>query len=279
MTRRYTSSVTTIARRDADKTVSVIGVADGRIHSTLGYRTPTDGQAKAMDIAASRDGRRLFVIPGAEGTVLVYDTASWAMTKWDSMPILHEVGAGTAAANLALDEDRGTLWLSHSGRIRKLDLAGGGQQLEFQSFELDARTIAVNPATGELVAGGTTETEDARYPLNDYRAPFRHYEDDPPTLVRAYDPQSGKLARTYLGPGGTVLGLSINRSGSLIAAIKSRASPAARGVLLLWEARSGKLISAKEVGTDSIGDVAFSPDGTRLAYALGSVVHIVDLAP
>jgi len=272
----YTPSATTIARRDVDKTISVIDAGNGQIRRTLGYRPFEDGHAMAMDIAVSRDGRRVFVVPGSEGLVLVYDTASWSMSRWDNIPVVrNEVGASSYRANLAIDDDRDTLWLAHSGRIRKLSLANGEQKLEFQAFQVLATTLAVNHATGELVAGGSAVVEEARYPLNDFRAPFRRYEDAAPTLVRAYAPQSGKLMRTYLGPGGTVLGLSINPSGTLIAAVKSRVNLASHGYLLLWDAQSGKLLSSKDIGAANTGDVAFSPDGAQLAYTAGENIKFV----
>ena len=44
-----------------------------------------------------------------------------------------------------------------------------------------------------------------------------------------------------------------------------------------WDARSGQPLAVRNHGTRPIGDVAFSPDGRRLAASIGQVVKIWDV--
>jgi hypothetical protein len=47
--------------------------------------------------------------------------------------------------------------------------------------------------------------------------------------------------------------------------------------ILLWDAHSGQLLSAKDCSNANVGDVAFDPTGTQLAYAIGSRIYISKL--
>jgi uncharacterized protein with WD repeat len=47
--------------------------------------------------------------------------------------------------------------------------------------------------------------------------------------------------------------------------------------LLIWDANTGELLDSRALGSASLGDVAFSPDGKSLAYVVNSTVHIVEV--
>jgi WD40 repeat protein len=290
----FTSSAVTLAKAGGDKTVSILSAADGHIERTLAYQPAKIGQAAALEIAVARNGPLLFVIPGMQGQVIAYDTHSWEITRTYNFD---ERGISSAFSHVALDENRNLLWIAEGGgvtdaaniQLRRLDT--GEQISKFEPFQVAVTVIQLNPKTGELVAGGTGNIQGRR---DSKTGEVREFSDDPQTLVRAFDPVNGGQTRIYSGPGGSVGGLSISPDGSLIAASKSRSAmmpPELRSVLgcvapcgtpspaylLIWDANTGELLDSRALGSASLGDVAFSPDGKSLAYVVNSTVHIVEV--
>jgi WD40 repeat protein len=276
----FASSVTTYAREDADKTISVLSAADGRLVRKLVFRLPPQFQERARDATLSGDGRKLLVVPGGlDGDVLTYDVATGELISRLPVPVQRVWPNRTPnISRIAIDERRNRLWLSHSARVMAYRLDNGTLEFEFLAFAQAAHALQLNPATGEVVAGGDGSFQESRTPINNPNPDFRVYQDDPHTLVRAFDPQTGKLLRTYIGGGGTVEGLSVSPDGRFVAATKSRRSRSSSYVLL-WDAASGELLSARDFGTGEVGDVAFSPDGRFLAYGAQGAVHVVQTGP
>jgi len=269
----YTASAITIAGQNTDKTVSVINTKDGQILRTLAYRPPPTGQGqdKAQAIATSRDGSRIFVSPSMQGDVILYETKNWDIEKIYSVTTERVWGRGASQVRLLLDENRDRLWISHSGLVREVRLSDGHELANFQTFEYTIVRMELNAVSGEIVVGGSAINIESRQP----DGTFKTYKDDPATLVRAYDPQTGKQTKTYPGPGGSVRGLSVSADGKLIAASKSGRTPTSPSCVLLWNTKDGGLLASKGYGQSSVSDVAFSPDGSTFAYTVDNVVHLV----
>jgi WD40 repeat protein len=213
------------------------------------------------------------VVPYTEGNVITYDTRSWNIEKIYTVSAERVTGKSPNQVHLIIDENKDIFWVSHSGLVREVRLSDGSELSNFQTFEMTIARMELNARSGEIVVGGTSMVSEARQPNGE----FKIYRDDPATLVRAYDPQSGRQTRTYLGAGGSVMGLSIIADDSLIAASKSRIMGTSPSYVLLWDAKTGSLLASKEYGQSRVGDVAFSPDGSALAYVVDNVVHLVKL--
>jgi hypothetical protein len=121
---------------------------------------------------------------------------------------------------------------------------------------------------------------------------YQSFADDPATLVRAFDADTGRQSHLYIGPGGGVEGVSVSPDGRLVAATKSGmvgadpnlvragiipANQPVPGYLLLWDAQSGALLAARSFQSGHMGDVAFDPSGGRLSFAVDGVIHVLKL--
>jgi DNA-binding beta-propeller fold protein YncE len=264
----------TASRAAPAEIVSVLSARTGAIEQTLSSaEPPKHGAAVARSVAASHDGR-LYVVPGEPSNeVRSFDTTGWSATKVLDLPnVFPETGKGFVSARLALDEQRGILFWAHDGMVQPIPLKGGKPMREFQAFQLYVEAMQVNPATGELVVGGNGSFQSSRFPANDPNGEIRSYHDATATLVRAFDPISGKQTKTYLASGTGVGGVSVSPDGKFIAATKAGA------YVHLWDAATGRLLASRDMGHASMGDVAFSPDGKQLCFAEGNTVHVIEIA-
>ncbi len=272
----------TASRATPTEIVSVLSARTGEIERTLSNGDEAKlGLAVAMALASS--GERLFVVPGGLGNAVVsFDTASWTATKIITLPNLRpETGKGFSTARLALDERRGMLFWTHQGMVQPIPLKGGKPMPQFQAFQLNVEAMQINPTTGELVVGGNASFETSRInPSNEPEAVFRSYHDASATLVRAFDPLSGKQTKVYLAPGTDVGGVAVSPDGKFIAATKgSTFKTGGPSYLHLWDAATGRLLASRDMGHASMSDVGFSPDGKQLCFAEGNTVHIIEMAP
>jgi WD40 repeat protein len=274
----YTASAVTRGPKDRDKTVSVLSTRDGNVVRTFGYHEPRAGYALAKDIALSRDGKSVFAMPGMTNEIVVHDSSTGEVSgRYVARDDWYETGKGFARGTVALDEDRGLMWFVHEGMAEAWRLKGDQALFRAQAASIFVSAMAINPRTGELVTGATGGVMQARYPYNVSNGEIRTYADDLHACVHAIDPDSGKINRTYLGPGGGVDGLSVSPDGTRIAASKTSILNKEPAWLLLWDAASGKLLAAKR-SSDS-GAVAFAPNGRVLAIANGSSITLIELAP
>jgi WD40 repeat protein len=93
-------------------------------------------------------------------------------------------------------------------------------------------------------------------------------------LVQAWDPLVGKRLRSYQGPGDTAVAVAVSPDGMIIAAAKARSLlEKAPGYVLIWDAKSGELLSKVDCGQSILGGLAFSPDGKFLAYSTDNIVR------
>jgi hypothetical protein len=149
--------------------------------------------------------------------------------------------------------------------------------MSVRAFNEYIQAVAIDPETGDLVAGGTTVVDSVPIRDGELGQGLKTYQDDATTLVRAFRATDGSIAHTYPGPGGTVQGVSVSQGGRYVAASKSRMMGISPSYILLWNARNGQLLSAKDRGDTEVGNVAFDPTGTQLAYAVGSRIYISKL--
>jgi FOG: TPR repeat, SEL1 subfamily len=260
--------------------VSVLSVRDGAVERTLSSGDQSAfGLGVAKALASSRE--RVFVVPDALGNAVVsFDTESWTAAKVIELPKQQlEPGKGFVSARLALDDRRGMLFWAHEGVVQPIPLKGGKPMSAFQAFQLDVEGMQINPVTGELVVGGTANFQSSRVnPSNEPKADIRSYHDASATLVRAFDPISGKQTKVYLAPGATVGGVSVSQDGKFIAATKSGTfKTGGSSYLHLWDAATGRLLASRDMGNASVSDVSFSPDGKQLCFAEGNTIHILEI--
>jgi WD40 repeat protein len=190
-----------------------------------------------------------------------------------------ETGKGFYPMGLAIDAARDRLWWSHAGTLQTIGLSDSKPGPEIQAFQVSVQVMQVNPRTGELVAGGSSVIQNSLFPLVGPVQEWRRYADDPATLVRAFDAVTAKQTRVYAGPGGSVYGISVSADGKLVAAIKSKMLGKSPSVVNLWDADSAQLLASRSFGAADVGDVAFDPKGTRLAFAVDGTVHITRINP
>jgi WD40 repeat protein len=265
-----TSSTIATQDQNRDSAVSLLGLEDGRLLRSLGDTPPERNSNAAIDFAFSPDRSRLAVILGGDGgRVDLYDTASWARVGQIG-PVVSRYGRAAGLNKIVCDPDRDVAVIGLiDGDVQVWSPSTNRLRLKFPGFAVAVTAMVLNPASGAVIMGGDSMIVRSFEKGPD--APVR--SDDPTTLVRAYDPVTGKLLTTYAGPGGTVTALAVSPNGRYVAAAKQI------GIVLVWDAGSGELIAYKDFGSTSADGVAFSPDGTRLAYGVGTHVEIVALDP
>jgi WD40 repeat protein len=259
---------------DRDQAALLLSSNDGSVLRAFRSVAPRSGTATAVAAVFSGQGTRAFVVArGALTSIVAYDNNAHA-SEFLSLPgPFHETPAGLGETRLAVDARRGLLWWAREGILRSIDLQNAKVTSRFEAFSLFITALAVNPETGDIVAGGSADIRGV--PAAD-RTEIKSYQDDPTTLVRAFS-AGGSLVRTYRGPGGSVQGVTVSRDGRYVAAAKARSAGRSPSYILLWDARSGELISSKDCGNAEVGDVAFDASGTRLAFSIDNRVWISEL--
>lgn len=265
-----TSSTTATQEQNRDSAVALLGLEDGRLLRSLDDTPPERNSNAAIDFAFSPDRSRLAVILGGEGgRVDLFDTTSWARVGQIG-PVVNRYGRAAGLNKIVLDPGRDIAVIGLiDGDVQVWSPSTNRLRAKFSGFAVAVTAMVLNPATGAVVMGGDSMTVRSFEKGPD--APVR--ADEPATLVRAYDPVSGILLMTYAGPGGTVSALAVSPNGRYVAAAKQT------GIVAVWDAWSGKLIAYQDFGSTSVDGIAFSPDGTRLAYGVGTHVEIVALDP
>jgi len=204
----------------------------------------------------SRDGRTIFAIPWGQRQLVSYDVVAGVVKKLHGFSFSRrEQNKGFYPSRLAVDEARDLVIWSHSATVNVWHLGDGAAVAEFPVFDVYAVAMQLNPRTGEIVVGGTGVVEG----WLDVDGRMVSHRDDTRTLVRGFDPVTGKQLHAYAGPGYSVEGLSVSNDGRFVAASKSRAIGLTPAYLHLWDAGSG----------------AFSPDGKFLAVAVENAILIL----
>jgi DNA-binding beta-propeller fold protein YncE len=276
----YISSASNTVDREGgrEEVLYALFAKNGQVANLFRYEAPQQGSSTARALAL--DHQRLITVSwGHSNRVIAYDANGKASTTLELPRILQELTQSFASSRLAIDRARDRLWWAHGGMLQPIRLSDGVPSKEIQAFNYRVTAMRINPKTGEVIVGGTGDVSNSRYPMSGPLQEYRTYRDDPVTLVRAIDPEGKAPARIYLGPGSSVSGLAVNPQGTMIAATKGRWIGASNSYVLLWDAASQKLLSSKDFGQASVGDVAFDPEGKRLAYAAGRRIYITKIDP
>jgi WD40 repeat protein len=268
-----------IGLQGRDQTVALLSVKDGSVRKIFKrVRSRADGLATAFSAVFDDENHRiLFVSPDTLNKIMSYD-GDGNMSDVFALPSTRgEFGTWFVRDRLAVDAQRNTLWWAHEGVLQSISLREGQPLMSVRAFNEYIQAVAIDPETGDLVAGGTTVVDSVPIRDGELGQGLKTYQDDATTVVRAFRATDGSIAHTYPGPGGTVQGVSVSQGGRYVAASKSRMMGISPSYILLWNARNGQLLSAKDCGDTEVGNVAFDPTGTQLAYAVGSRIYISKL--
>ncbi len=278
----YSKAQTILDKSNHGYALTIVDAQSGRViqdvQFTQGNPSAPDrpvpaNRAGAFDI--SEDGHTIALALNILGPVVIADTGSWR-------EILRSPSS-EAVAFMAFDERRDRLILarkSGNGRIQTWRLSSKSKIADFTTYKTGLSRMAVDRSTGVVFTGGDGDLYPVRPPTPGQPATFEGTEDDPNTLVRAWDPANGNLLRTYLGPGRKVRGLSLSPNGKYIVAAKSRSlHEQADAYVLAWEVASGRLLAATSYGQGFPDAVAFSPGGERIAISSDQGLKVLLLDP
>lgn len=256
--------------------LSIVDAQSGRIIRDVPFDPPPQtGANRASSFAVSEDGRTIVVALGILGQVVIADTGRW-QEIWRSP-------RKEAVASIALDQGRDRLILagrSGGGRVQTWRLSSKSKISEFTTYKAGLSRMVFDRQTGAIFTGGDGKLQPVQPPIPGRPETFAGVEDDPETLVRAWDPATGTLLRTYVGPGRTVSGLALSPNGKYLVAAKSRSIyPQKDAYVLAWETASGRLVVASSYGQGFLDAVAFSPNGERIAVSSDAGIRIFQLIP
>jgi WD40 repeat protein len=273
-------SAITYGGENVDATISIIAAETGEILQTLRYTKSSEGQNRPLCFALSHDRGKLMT-PAGRGRVIIYDTSSWKVID-EIGPIIHRnialggIDLPATIIEIAWDQSRNLLYANlGDGQVQTWDLVAHRKVLDFQPAQVDLLDMRLNPKGGDLVIGASADLAGIVPPQG---GPMINLRDNPATLVQAWDGRDGKQIRVYAAPGGSANAVDVSSDGKLIAAVKSRmianGTPAS---LILWDAESGAILKQIDLGRGLVSDLAFSPDGKKLAYSTDDSVHIIEV--
>jgi WD40 repeat protein len=279
----------------------VSGGVDGRVLVWDPADDPEAGlihpaiQPREVDAIAFDEDDRLVEV-ARDGQVLRLDPDTGALDDHRGLP--QRVPWVSPGEPAALDETGRWLVAVHGGGdglVRLWDLQEVRRAAEFATPSGAASCVAVAPGGGRVAIGtergiqlhdiatGRSREVDAARGMRPFRLAFAPGSDrlawsagprDPgvaqPSFVAIADAGTGAELRRFADPGGAMMGLSFSADGRHLAAVgfHDRA-------VRVWDAETGRLEVACE-GPPMATDVAFSPDGRRLAVAGRSLVQLLD---
>lgn len=277
----YTRAQTVDDKSNHRYALSIVDAQSGRIVQDLQFDQPNPASANRTDtFDLSDDKRTLAMVLGRGGPVVAYDIATWSEV-W-RLPRVPGV------AMMALDDRRNRLVLAQIGQgmIQTWQRSPASKLAEFSTYKTGLSRLVLDKTTGSIFTGGDGALRPDRPPIPGRAATFAGIEDDPDTLVRAWEPATGQLIRAYVGPGRNVKGLAVHPDGRYVIAVKSRALPtrsdgkdARDAYVLAWETATGRLVAASSYGQGFPNTVAFSPNGQRIALSADGRIQIIQLDP
>jgi WD40 repeat protein/DNA-binding SARP family transcriptional activator len=218
-----------------------------------------DGTARAWDVSTGHQFARIEVPDQVWDVAFSPDGSTLATESWaGNSTHLWDPTTGELLRTFAEDlDDAGwprSVDFSRDGRLVAGEEAGSARVWRVQSGEILAEipqewinALAFSPGGGYLVTGALDGS------------------------IRLWDPSTGRQVDSLSANLGEVTDLAYSPGGVTIA------SSSADGTVRLWDADN--LDPIMTIATDADGKLAFSPDGTRLAYtARGNVVRVLALA-
>jgi WD40 repeat protein/serine/threonine protein kinase len=209
---------------------------------------------RVVGVTLRPDGKRLASV-GRDDTVRVWDADRPQEFRVLSghKDLAHRVAFSPDGRYLASGDAAGAVILWDARTLRRLRTLAG---------HCDAVTALAFSPDGERLASGSSGWDKNQ----------RHYVRGE---VKLWDVAAGKELRTLPGPSAAVTGLAFSRDGRLAVAHNAWDEAAQRyGAcqVTVWDAAGSKQLQTLR-GPDQILDIAFRPDGARLAasYADGTV--------
>lgn len=249
--------------------LTIIDAQSGRIIQDIQFDQPGPRSANlAVAFDLSENGRTVAFASGGGGTVIGADTTAWSET-W-------RIQSNRPVSFLVFDDRRDRLIVANTnqGMVQTWHPSSQTRRADFATYKTGLRKLLLDRRTGQIFTGG----DGSLHPYPGQPDTFRGVEDDPETLVRAWDPVSGSLIRNYVGPGRNVDGLALSPDGRYLVAAKSRVMHTrADAYVLAWDAAGGQLLAASNYGQGFPGALAFSPDGQQLAISADASIQIVTL--
>jgi WD40 repeat protein len=252
---------TLFAINDSNNTVSVRDAAAG-------------AQNGSEQFALAEDDSVLISIVSNAGWLTVYDPNSWKVLHHIG-PLINRQGNTASPSRIVVDGLRKVVCVAFAdGEIQTWDFLKNTKLASFQASKTTISALAFNHASGELITGGSGVIIGA-YLVDETHLSPGGVQDDPASLVRAWDPLTGKLLRSYPTHTG-IQSLSVSRDGLYIAALDGGSMPGVH--LLVWNARNGALVNSTDYGRSHGGYVVrFSPDAKKLASGVTEDIHFYDL--
>jgi WD40 repeat protein len=253
-------------------TLSLLNAESGTVVRQLSVDLPenTVGTGRVERFSLSHDKSTLAAIQGTNpNRILTYDTHTWT--------VIDRIEVGRYGAwRIAIDEKSHNVVVAFiGGEVETWDPVVNKLIKKFVATNSTIAEIATNPTSGALVIAGSGVIMGRRIAAGDGPNAFTTLTDDPSLLVAAWNPLTGEKVITYVGPGVGVSGLAVSPDGKYVAATKGK-GPGRGTYLLVWDADSGNQIGQVDYAAVADG-VAFSEDGSKLAVAVGSVVHIIPI--
>ncbi len=268
--------------RNSRQVLSVLDPVTGRLLTTiLNESSDRNSTPTHADFAQAEDGKTLAVIIGFTGIARIYEVGTWQVVRQVG-PMTGEQGQAKAPSQLVYDSRRDLLTFgmrAQQGLLQSWNVEANAPLARFTTYKTGVKRMVLDGSSGNIITGG----DGALYPETPLPGqPLRliGVQDDPQTLVRAWDPISGRRIRDYVGPGNAVESLSFAPNNRYVAAAKSQAPPMGIDAhVLVWEAATGRLISSSNFGQQFVDLVSFSRDSRQLAVAASGVVRVIELDP
>jgi WD40 repeat protein/serine/threonine protein kinase len=253
-----------VASAGADHTVRVWDLAAGREVVTV--RLEAD---KITVLAFSPDGKRL---AGAalDGAVRIYDAATGrelACCKGHSGPV-NCVAFSPDGKHVASSSDGVWNAVRHDFSVRVWDARTGAEVITLADQVGPVYAVAFSP-DGRWLATGTWENQGQ-------------------PNVAVWDWRAGRQKLSARGPRSATRALAFSPDGRLLAAAGGDPTPTppnqmkdwlAPGELKVWDTATGREVFEAKEPADSLGGVAFSPDGKRVAACgRGGLIKLWDAA-
>jgi WD40 repeat protein len=271
--RLVVTSPVSYAMEHPEATISLIDADSGDVSKTLAELFPSKGANRIIASSFSKDRHTLVALTETiPRQAIVYNALKWN--------IIARIGPlSNGATQIAIESDDNTVAIgSINGAVEIWDYAKQQRVRTFHTVNSILGAMVLNPPEHTILTGGTGAILQQRILSGSNAGSFETKLDDPSSLVRAWNPQTGAPIVTYIGPGLGVFGLAVSPDGRYVAATKGM-GPSVGSCLLIWDARSGLLVQQIDYDRQDAMGVAFAPDARTIAVAVGPEVHILQLSP